>query len=154
MTPPTHDEPSKQKQKWATFTYSGPETSYITKLFKHTNLRIAYRTTNIQSYLHPNTHTKDIFTFVRCIRIDLPRLREGVCRADWSRSQDQVWRTQTGLHTQQPYIKLCSTPDRTFTHPWEHAKRHATSKLPKERHPPGHNRTISYTQTGGHKQSP
>jgi len=73
MTPPTHDEPSKQKQKWATFTYSGPETSYITKLFKHTNLRIAYRTTNnIQSYLYPNTHTKDIFTLSGVYELTCP----------------------------------------------------------------------------------
>ena len=70
-TPPTHDAPTKQK--WATFTYSGPETSYITKLFKHTNLRIAYRTTNnIQSYLHHNTHTRDIFTLSGVYELTCP----------------------------------------------------------------------------------
>jgi hypothetical protein len=58
--PPPYNAPTKQK--WTTFTYTGPETSYITKLFKHTNLRIAYRTANnIQSYLNQNTRTKDIF---------------------------------------------------------------------------------------------
>jgi hypothetical protein len=70
-TPPNHDAPSKQK--WATFTYSGPETSYITKLFKHTNLKIAYRTTNnIQSYLYQNTHTKDIFTLSGVYELTCP----------------------------------------------------------------------------------
>jgi hypothetical protein len=51
------------KQKWTTFTYVSPETTFITKLFKYTNLKIAYRTSNnIQSYLSLNPHSKDIFT--------------------------------------------------------------------------------------------
>jgi hypothetical protein len=36
----------KQKTKWATFTYYGPETRVITKLFKNTNIGISYRTKN------------------------------------------------------------------------------------------------------------
>jgi hypothetical protein len=35
-----------QKQKWETFTYIGKETRTITKLFKRTNIRIAYITKN------------------------------------------------------------------------------------------------------------
>ena len=35
----------KQKQyKWATFTYVGKQTTFISKLFKNTNIKIAYRT--------------------------------------------------------------------------------------------------------------
>jgi hypothetical protein len=34
------------KAKWATFTYSGKETRKITKLFKATEVKIAYRTRN------------------------------------------------------------------------------------------------------------
>jgi len=57
---PPYNAPTKQK--WTTFTYTGPETFYIIKLFKHTNLKIAYRTTNnIQSYITQNTRTNDIF---------------------------------------------------------------------------------------------
>jgi hypothetical protein len=33
-----------QQQKWATFTYIGKETRNITKLFKDTKLKIAFRT--------------------------------------------------------------------------------------------------------------
>jgi hypothetical protein len=33
-------------KKWATFTYTGKETKYITKLFKNMNLNIAYKTNN------------------------------------------------------------------------------------------------------------
>jgi hypothetical protein len=35
-----------QHQKWATFTYIGKETRKITKLFKDTKLKIAFRTRN------------------------------------------------------------------------------------------------------------
>jgi len=59
-----HQSPYKihTKQNWTTFTYIGPETNFITKLFKHTNLKIAYRTSNnIQSYLSLNPHSEDIF---------------------------------------------------------------------------------------------
>ena len=47
--PPTHN-PVKQvtpctTQKWASFTYVGMENSYITNIFKQTELKIAFRTT-------------------------------------------------------------------------------------------------------------
>jgi regulator of PEP synthase PpsR (kinase-PPPase family) len=43
------------QHRWATFTYIGKETTYITKLFKHTNLKITYRTNNsIEQNLKPN----------------------------------------------------------------------------------------------------
>jgi hypothetical protein len=37
---------TKIGKKWATFTYTGSETKFITKLFKNTNLKIAYKTVN------------------------------------------------------------------------------------------------------------
>lgn len=43
------------KQKWATFTYIGKKTTYITKIFECPNLKIAYCTNNsIQRNLNPN----------------------------------------------------------------------------------------------------
>jgi hypothetical protein len=41
LTPPT-----QHKKKWATFTYHSPLIRKVTNLFKHSNLRIALRTTN------------------------------------------------------------------------------------------------------------
>ena len=71
MAPPPHNAPTKQK--WATFTYTGPETSYVTKLFKHTNLRIAYHTTNnIRSYLNQNTRNRDIFAMSGVFKLTCP----------------------------------------------------------------------------------
>jgi hypothetical protein len=37
---------SEQKRKWATFTFFGPETRTVTKLFKNTEIGISYRTKN------------------------------------------------------------------------------------------------------------
>ena len=43
-----HDnqEQEQQHKNWATFTYIGKQTTYITKLFKNTNVKIAFRTQN------------------------------------------------------------------------------------------------------------
>jgi hypothetical protein len=53
-------------QKWATFTYVGKETTYITNLFKNTDLNIAMRTNNsIQKILMHNkqlTNKTDKYT--------------------------------------------------------------------------------------------
>jgi hypothetical protein len=44
------------KQKRVTFTYTGKEIAYITKIFKHSNLKIAYCTNiSIQKNLNPKT---------------------------------------------------------------------------------------------------
>ena len=43
--------------KWTTFSYTSPQIRKITNLFKHTNVRIAYKCTNTISYL-PNLPTK------------------------------------------------------------------------------------------------
>jgi hypothetical protein len=50
------------KKEWATFTYHGPDTRTITKLFRKTNLKIAYRTTNtIKHHLKPKNQITDIY---------------------------------------------------------------------------------------------
>jgi hypothetical protein len=44
----------KQKDRWATFTYCGSEVRTVTKLFKNTNISIAYKTNNtIKNHLKP-----------------------------------------------------------------------------------------------------
>jgi hypothetical protein len=40
----TNTDPQHQKPKWATFTYSRKETRKITKLFKDTKIKRAFRT--------------------------------------------------------------------------------------------------------------
>jgi hypothetical protein len=49
--------------KWFTFTYIGKETSFMTKLFRKTNLKIAFRTNStIQSLLKHKQQVPDIYT--------------------------------------------------------------------------------------------
>jgi hypothetical protein len=51
-----------QKLMWATFTYYGDDTSTITKLFKNTNIKIAYKTINtIKNHLKPKKLVIDIY---------------------------------------------------------------------------------------------
>jgi hypothetical protein len=55
-TPPN----TTQKKKWTIFTYVGTETRTITRLFTHTNLRIAFKTNNtIQNHLQPKKTNPD-----------------------------------------------------------------------------------------------
>jgi hypothetical protein len=52
-----HTDTQEQKTKWATFTYSGKEVRKITKLFRDTQIKIAFRTKNtIQNILKPQPH--------------------------------------------------------------------------------------------------
>jgi predicted RNA-binding Zn-ribbon protein involved in translation (DUF1610 family) len=61
------------KQKWATFTDIGKENTYITKIFKHTNIKIAYRTNNtIQENLTPKTHNHEIFSATGVYKLTCP----------------------------------------------------------------------------------
>jgi len=54
---------SQNKQKWCTFTYIGKETTYITKIFKHSNIKITYRTNNtLQKHLTTSSQNLDKFT--------------------------------------------------------------------------------------------
>jgi hypothetical protein len=56
-----HEDPKHHKIKWATFTCCGKEVRQITKIFKDTKLRIAFRTQNtikniqIQQYKYNNS---------------------------------------------------------------------------------------------------
>jgi hypothetical protein len=54
----TMNNNTKKKKKWATFTYNGKETKQITKLFKDTNIKIAYKTRNTIQKLTKKQHTQ------------------------------------------------------------------------------------------------
>jgi hypothetical protein len=70
---PPLPEKKPASQTWATFTYTGKETTSITKLFKHTNIRIAYRTTsNLLHLLTPNSQPPDPLTHLGVYRLSCP----------------------------------------------------------------------------------
>ena len=59
--------------KWVIFTYIGKETTYITKIFKHTNIKIAYYTNNtIQETLTPKAHNHEKFSATGVHKLTLP----------------------------------------------------------------------------------
>jgi hypothetical protein len=48
------NNPDQSSTRWAKFTYTGKETRIITKLFRHTNVRITYTTNNnLRKLLNP-----------------------------------------------------------------------------------------------------
>ena len=53
---PPSPPPTIKNTKWATFTYPSPQIRKITNLFKHTNIRIAYKCTNTISHLSKPTN--------------------------------------------------------------------------------------------------
>jgi hypothetical protein len=57
----TKQEKSNDK-KWATHTFFGKETYYISKVFKHTPLQVAFKTKNsLESLLNIKDKSRDIF---------------------------------------------------------------------------------------------
>jgi hypothetical protein len=66
-------------QYWATFTFVGKETKTITKLFKNTNIKIAYKTSNsLQKLLtpRPDTSKKDNFQKSGMYRLTCPDCKQ------------------------------------------------------------------------------
>jgi hypothetical protein len=57
--PKTNNTEKIKKTKWATFSYVGKETKFITKLFKGSQINIAFTTRNtIKKLLTDNRHQK------------------------------------------------------------------------------------------------
>jgi hypothetical protein len=46
QSPTSTPPPNQKKIKWATFTYFGPDTRIITKLFRNSNIKLAFKTNN------------------------------------------------------------------------------------------------------------
>jgi len=72
----TLNKPTTTAQKWATFTYVGKQTTFITSLFKHTDLKIALRSNNsIQDILMHNKqlpNKADKYTQSRVYKLTCP----------------------------------------------------------------------------------
>ena len=48
-------------KKWATFTYINNKTTELTKLFKNTDIKIAYKTNKNKLQILNNSHNKDVY---------------------------------------------------------------------------------------------
>jgi hypothetical protein len=75
LKPRKQKEPNpKENKKWATFTYIGRETTFITNIFRQTNVKIAFRTNNtIGNRLMHKQQTTDNYT-VRNIQAYMPHM--------------------------------------------------------------------------------
>jgi hypothetical protein len=52
----------QEKTKWATFTYFGSEARVVTKLFRNTNIKVAFKANNtIQRHLRLSGKIEDIY---------------------------------------------------------------------------------------------
>ena len=61
------------KRKWVTFTYTDKETLYITNAFKHTDLKIAFRTNNtIENLLKQRNPISDKFSSSGVYKLTFP----------------------------------------------------------------------------------
>jgi hypothetical protein len=69
--------PPTNKYRWVTFTYVGKETTYITSIFKHSNIRIAYHTNNtLQNHLTHNNQNPDKFSLSRVYKLTCPNCKK------------------------------------------------------------------------------
>jgi len=65
--------PLRETKKWACFTYVGKETSYITNIFRKTDLKITFRTNNtIESLLSSKNHTLEKYSLSGVYRLTCP----------------------------------------------------------------------------------
>jgi hypothetical protein len=70
MTDPNTKTPKNNATKWTTFTYVGRETLHITNIFRKTDLKIAFRTTNtLGNLISRKNHTTDKFSKSRVYRL-------------------------------------------------------------------------------------
>jgi len=96
-------------QKWASFTYIGKETTYITNLFKKTDLKIALRTRNtIQKRLMQKHMTPDKYTRSGAYKLTCPGC-------------DKAYVGQTGRSFNERY-KEHKHPFKTNSHSSNYAK--------------------------------
>jgi hypothetical protein len=63
--PSQQQMPEHPKQKWARFTYVGSETRIVTKLFHHTQVKVAYTTNNNLEKLLRNNTTNEANKYTR-----------------------------------------------------------------------------------------
>ena len=65
--------PNHTKRKWIPFTYVGKETTYITNIFKRTDLRITFSTTNtLANFLTPKLTSHDKYSQSGVYKLNCP----------------------------------------------------------------------------------
>ena len=110
--PHTHTHPPTQK--WAMFTYVGKETTYITNLFKRTDVKIAFWTNNtVQKLLMHNRQTTDIHSRSGVYKLTCPDSKKAYVgqtgRSFAIRFQEHKMTFKTGSKTPHGTLTLIRT---------------------------------------------
>jgi len=73
--------PQTPRKKWAIFTYISKETSYITNIFRSTDIKIAFRTTNtIGNLLTYSNPAPDKFSLLGVYKLTCPDCNKAYVR--------------------------------------------------------------------------
>jgi hypothetical protein len=100
----TNNEPQHMKTKWATFTYTGKETKQITKLFKVTHIKIAYKTQNTikqltKQYTQSEKYNNSGIYQLKCLDCPLKYIGQ-TGRAFHTRHREHILAIKTIIATQ------------------------------------------------------
>ena len=107
----TQDNATPQKQKWATFTYIGKETTRITNLFKHTNIKIAFRTNKtIQKLLTHSCYTKDKYSASGIYKLTCSECNKAYVGSNKTELLTTLPGAPPRLQTRSPILRLYFTP--------------------------------------------
>ena len=109
----------KTHQIFATFTYIGKETRFVTKLFKHTNVRIAYRTQNTIGKLlrhHHNPKYDDHFDKSGIYELTCPD-----CDKKYVGQTDRSFRTRFREHLWDYRYKTGNSKFAQYLHEHDHS---------------------------------
>jgi hypothetical protein len=97
------------KRKWATFTYAGKKTTYITNIFTHSDIRIAYRTNNtIHNFLTHKAQYFDKFSSSGVYKLTCPDCKKAYI--------GQTGRNFTKRYNEHKHAFQNNTHSSKFTH--------------------------------------
>jgi hypothetical protein len=124
--------------KWASFTYVGKETTFITNLFKKTDLKIALHTKNtIQKLLMPKPQTSDTYTCSGAYKLTCPDCNKAYIgqtgRSFKERLKEHKYAFKTKSHMSN-YAKHILE----HSHSFGHIQDLTDSTIPRKRDPPKH----------------
>jgi hypothetical protein len=90
---------SSTPQKWTSFTYITKETSYITNIFRRTNLKIALRTRNtIGKLLTHKNPTQDLYSLLGAYKFICPDSNKAYVRQTGRRFPTRYKEYKTAFH--------------------------------------------------------
>jgi hypothetical protein len=110
-TNPENPTTTHTTQKWANFTHSSRETTYITNIFKKTDLKITFCTKQtIASLLTYKDRTPDKYTLSGVYKLTCPDCHKTYVGQTGRAILNPLQRTQDSMAQPQHYIQFCTTP--------------------------------------------